>query len=272
MREFALLVGALGEDAEHRAAWRELLDGAVRRESAAAGCARRWRTSMRPRRDVDARVAERHEPAARHVAAQQAVDAGADGRRQRRRPARRRGPPPAGSTSAAPPARPCRRRRRSTRRSRRAERQRVEAVAADAVGRLPRRGELERRHLRHRRRQQAALNQARLLELALLLRVAPLRRAAPRRSRAAGFRGASRLPTASARSSCAPRRIASTAVSMLPQPVMTTIGSDGVVRAHVRNQLEPFPPRGRVAGIVQIHQQQVERTRRAAARARRRSS
>ena len=48
----------------------------------------------------------------------------------------------------------------------------------------------------------------------------------------------------------APRRIASTAVSMLPHPVMTTIGIVGVVRAHARNQLQPFAPGGRVAGIV----------------------
>ena len=78
-------------------------------------------------------------------------------------------------------------------------------------------------YLRERRRQQAALDQARLFELALLLRVAPLRR--PRLVDLAlqdlEERDVFPWLLDEAR---APRRIASTAVSMLPQPVMTTIG------------------------------------------------
>ncbi len=48
---------------------------------------------------------------------------------------------------------------------------------------------------------------------------------------------------------------------MLPHPVMTTIGIDGVGGADARNQLEPFAAGRRVAAVVQIHQQQIERLR-----------
>ncbi len=54
--------------------------------------------------------------------------------------------------------------------SRRAERDGVVAVAADARGRLPRRADLEAFDLRHRRRQQLSLYPPRLVQLALLVR------------------------------------------------------------------------------------------------------
>ncbi len=40
---------------------------------------------------------------------------------------------------------------------------------------------------------------------------------------------------------------------------MTTIGMRRIVRAHLRDQLEPLSPGRRIAGIVQIHQEQIER-------------
>ena len=56
----------------------------------------------------------------------------------------------------------------------------------------------------------------------------------------------------------APRRIASTATSTLPQAVITTTGSVAIVRAELRQQVEPFLARGRVARVVEIHQHGVE--------------
>ena len=55
----------------------------------------------------------------------------------------------------------------------------------------------------------------------------------------------------------APRRIASTAVSMLPQPVMTMIGRQTIALVDLAEQLETFAPRRRIARVVEIHEEQV---------------
>ena len=56
----------------------------------------------------------------------------------------------------------------------------------------------------------------------------------------------------------APRRIASTATSTLPQAVITITGSVGILRAQLREQIEPLLARGRVARVVQVDQHRVE--------------
>ena len=60
----------------------------------------------------------------------------------------------------------------------------------------------------------------------------------------------------------APRRMASTASSTLPQAVMTTTGSVGVQRWQCcGEQVQAFLARGGVAGVVQVHQDDVELVR-----------
>ena len=56
----------------------------------------------------------------------------------------------------------------------------------------------------------------------------------------------------------APRRIASTATSTLPQAVITTTGSVGSMRPHRVQEVEPLLARGRVARVVEVHQEDVE--------------
>ena len=48
-------------------------------------------------------------------------------------------------------------------------------------------------------------------------------------------------------------------MSTLPHPVITTIGSALSMARTLRDELQPFSPRGRIPAIVQIHQQQIER-------------
>ena len=143
--------------------------------------------------------------------------------------------------------------------ARSAERDGVVAIAADAGRRLPRRRDLPAVDLRHRGRQQLALDAPRLVELALLVRVA----AAAARGRLRSRRAASRRSCALSHGFCTksrtPRRIASTARSTEPQPVMTIDRQQAVERLHAREQVDPFAARRRVAGVVQVHQQQIER-------------
>ena len=137
----------------------------------------------------------------------------------------------------------------------------VEAIAADAGGGLPRHGELPAVDLRHLLRQQALLDLQRLRQA----------RAARRRLRG-GARGRLSISWRSVASRCAlshgfctksrtPRRIASTARSTLPQPVITITGSSRSSCLHAREQIDALAPRGRVAGVVQIHQHEIERPR-----------
>ena len=56
----------------------------------------------------------------------------------------------------------------------------------------------------------------------------------------------------------APRRMASTARSTLPQAVITITGSIAIERLNLLEQLEPFLPGGGVARIVQIDDDEVE--------------
>ena len=126
---------------------------------------------------LDAGVAERGEPAARHVAAQQPVDARADRRAARPTPARTRAPRPAGSTSAAPRAAPCRRCRRSTPRATRPNVSVSKQSPPTPLAGCQATARSMPADSRHHRRQQAALNQPRVLELALLAMIAAARRA-----------------------------------------------------------------------------------------------
>ena len=59
----------------------------------------------------------------------------------------------------------------------------------------------------------------------------------------------------------APRRIASTATSTLPQAVITTTGSVGIDALDARQQVEPLFARRRVARVVQVDQRDVELAR-----------
>ena len=106
----------------------------------------------------------------------------------------------------------------------RVERDRVEAVAADARGRLPRRRDLAAVDLRHARGQQLALNPA----APRPVRAVPAR-SASRRARPFSISVRTVLTSCSlshgfCTKSCTPRRIDSTARSTEPQPVMTMIG------------------------------------------------
>ena len=56
----------------------------------------------------------------------------------------------------------------------------------------------------------------------------------------------------------APRRIASTATSTMPQAVITTTGSVASCAVHLREQVEAFLARRRVARVVEVHQDGVE--------------
>ena len=70
----------------------------------------------------------------------------------------------------------------------------------------------------------------------------------------------------------APRRIASTARSTVPQAVMTMTGSVGSSSLDPREQVEPLLPRRRVARVVQVDQHRVEVARLERRRARRPAS
>ena len=56
----------------------------------------------------------------------------------------------------------------------------------------------------------------------------------------------------------APRRIASTARSTLPQAVITTTGKVGSIAWILRQQIKAFAARGCVARVIQIDQDDVE--------------
>ena len=56
----------------------------------------------------------------------------------------------------------------------------------------------------------------------------------------------------------APRRIASTATSTVPQAVITTTGSDSSASVDALQQVEAFLARGGVARVVEVHQDHVE--------------
>jgi hypothetical protein len=107
-----------------------------------------------------------------------------------------------------------------------ASRDQVEAVAAKAVGRTPGRGDANPIALGQHRRQQRTLDQARVVALALPLAILP-----PRRQAVGDFAfddlAQRRVVPCFWTKLFAPRRMASTAVSTLPQPVMTTIGRFG---------------------------------------------
>ena len=210
-------------------------------------------------RRVDARVAERHEAAARHVAAEQPVDAGADragrgpflregadGRLQVRHQQRRRHAL-AGDVRDRDAQRRCRRSAcRSSRRRRRWPAARTTAS-------------VEPGELRRRRRQQAALDQPRLLELALLLRVAAAR------SRCASSISRCRISSSVTSSHGFCTKLLRAAAHRLDGGVDAAPSGHhddrqrAVEGADLGDELEPFSPRGRIPAIVQIHQQQIER-------------
>ncbi len=122
-----------------------------------------------------------------------------------------------------------------------AERQRVEAIAADAVGRLPRRGEIEAGYLRKRRGEQAPLNQAGFFELPLLFRVAALRRARLIDLALQDLEERHVFPWLLDEALRAPPHRLHGRIDAAPA------GHDddrhrGIVRAHVLDQLEPLSP------------------------------
>ena len=89
------------------------------------------------------------------------------------------------------------------------------------------------------------------------------RRSAPRQLdlRAQDGEQRARCPTASGTKSRAPRRIASTARSTLPQAVITTTGSVGSSACRRVEQVEALRARGGVARVVEVHQHDVELAR-----------
>ena len=107
-----------------------------------------------------------------------------------------------------------------------------------------------------------------------------------RAPRAAPARGARGRPAISVRSSATsaalsqgfctksrtPRRMASTARSIEPQPVITTTGSDASSAWRRDEQIDALAARRRVAGVVQIHQHQIEAGGLRPPRARRRAN
>ena len=206
---------------------------------------------------VDPRVAERRETARRHVAAQQAVDAGAnrggrggvlregaDGGLEVRHQKRCRQPLPGdvGNRYA----------------DRAAEANRVEAVAANAVCWLPAHGDADPRHVWKGGRQQAALNQARFLEVALLFAIAAPLRACFGDLPVEDLEQGRFLPWLLHEAArAAPHRLDRGVDA--PPPGHDDDGEVRRQRADLRDQVEAFAAGRRVAAVVQVHQEQVER-------------
>ena len=142
-----------------------------------------------------------------------------------------------------------------------AKRDRVEAVAADAGRGLPRRRELAAVHLRERRGQQLALDAAGLVEFAPLV---ALQLAARASLLDLGAQRADELLVV-------PRllhEVADAAAHRFHRKIHRSPAGhhddreQAVVLLHAREQIDPLASRGGVAGVVEIHQEQVVRAAR----------
>ena len=138
-----------------------------------------------------------------------------------------------------------------------AEGQRVEAIAADAVRGLPRHADIDAGDLRYGRREQAALDQAGVVELALLPLVPPPCRACLGDFPLEDLQERDVLPRLLDEALGAPAHRFYRRVDAAPAG-HDDDGEGGIVGADARNELEPFAAGGRVARVVQVHEQQVE--------------
>ncbi len=133
----------------------------------------------------------------------------------------------------------------------------VEAIAADAVRRLPGGRNLKAGNLRQRGRQQRALNQPRFFLFAPLFAILPPCRTAIRDFALDDLEQGDVLPRFLHEAlRAAPHRFDG-GVDVAP-PGHDDDRKGRIVRADLRDQLEAFTARCGVAGVVEIHQQQVE--------------